>query len=129
VPYAFLPLAQLIAQADVVSLHAPLTPETRGMVDPCAMKRGAILINTARGELIDEATLVEALESGHLRGAGLDVFADEPLARSPLFALPNVVLSPHIAWLTPETLARSLAVAAENCRRLGAGEPLLHKVA
>jgi phosphoglycerate dehydrogenase-like enzyme len=94
------------------------------------MKAGAVLVNTARGELVDEARLVEALRSGHLRGAGLDVFAQEPVAPdNPLLALPNVVLAPHIAWLTPETLVRCLEVARENCRRLATGEALLHKVA
>jgi phosphoglycerate dehydrogenase-like enzyme len=107
----------------------PLTDETRGAVDPLAMKKGAVLVNTARGELVDAARLVEALASGHLRGAGLDVFDREPVAPGdPLLALPNVVLAPHIAWLTPETLVRSLSVAHENIRRLGAGEALLHRV-
>lgn len=129
VPYDFLPLEQLLAEADIISLHAPLTDETRHMIDPLAMKRSAVLINTARGELVDEARLVEALQSGHLRGAGLDVFAQEPLPKdSPLLNLPSAVLAPHIAWLTPETLVRSLSVAHENCRRLAAGEPLLHQV-
>lgn len=129
VPYEFWPLDRLLAQSDVVSLHMPLTEETRGRIDPLAMKRGAVLVNTARGELVDEARLVTALGSGHLRGAGLDVFAAEPVpAGSALLALPNVVLAPHIAWLTPETLVRSLEVARENCRRLAAGEPLLHQV-
>lgn len=129
VPYEFWPLERLLAQSDVVSLHMPLTEETRGCIDPLAMKRGAVLVNTARGELVDEARLVEALGSAHLRGAGLDVFAAEPVpAGNALLALPNVVLAPHIAWLTPETLVRSLEVARENCRRLAAGEPLLHQV-
>ena len=129
VPYEFWPLDRLVAEADVVSLHMPLTDETRGVIDPLAMKRGAVLVNTARGELVDQARLVEALTSGHLRGAGLDVFAEEPLPRgNPLLGLPNAVLAPHIAWLTPETLMRSLTVAHENCRRLAAGAPLLHQV-
>lgn len=131
--HGFRSLSALLAQADIVSLHAPLTAETRGLIDSAAlsrMKPGAILINTARGELIDEAALVGALSSGHLRGAGLDVFAVEPaLAGSALFDLPQVLMSPHVAWLTPETLARSLVVARENCRRLGAGESLMHRVA
>lgn len=129
VAYDHWPLDRVIAEADIVSLHIPLTDETRGRIDPFAMKKGAILVNTARGELVDQARLVEALTSGHLRGAGLDVFAEEPLPRgNPLLGLPNVVLAPHIAWLTPETLVRSLTVAHENCRRLAAGEPLLHQV-
>lgn len=129
VPYEFLPLDRLLAESDIVSLHIPLTDETRGAIDPFAMKKGAVLINTARGELVDQAKLVDALTSGYLRGAGLDVFAEEPLPRgNPLLGLPNAVLAPHIAWLTPETLVRSLRVAHENCRRLSAGEPLLHQV-
>lgn len=129
VPYDYWPLDRLIAESDVVSLHIPLTDETRRMIDPLAMKPGAVLINTARGGLADEARLAEALASGHLRGAGLDVFGEEPVPPDyPLLALPNVVLAPHIAWLTPETLVRSLSVAHENCRRLDAGEALLHQV-
>ena len=128
-PYEYLPLDRLLAQSDIVSLHIPLTEETRGVIDPLAMKPGAVLVNTARGELVDEARLVQALASAHLRGAGLDVFAAEPVpADNPLLGLPSVVLAPHIAWLTPETLVRSLEVAHENCRRLSAGEPLLHQV-
>ncbi|WP_338425046.1 NAD(P)-dependent oxidoreductase [Sphingopyxis kveilinensis] len=129
VPYHFLPLDQLLADSDIVSLHIPLTEETRASIDPFAMKKGAVLVNTARGELVNEARLVEALTSGYLRGAGLDVFAEEPLPRgNPLLSLPNAVLAPHIAWLTPETLVRSLTVAHENCRRLAAGDTLLHQV-
>lgn len=129
VPYEFWPLDRLIAEADIVSLHLPLTDETRGAIDPLAMKKDAVLVNTARGDLVDEGRLVDALSSGHLRGAGLDVFGEEPLPRgNPLLGLPNAVLAPHVAWLTPETLVRSLTVAHENCRRLAAGEPLLHRV-
>jgi phosphoglycerate dehydrogenase-like enzyme len=131
-PGEFVTLDALLAQADILSLHAPLTLETRGMIGAqaiAAMRPGAILINTARGELVDEAALAAALASGRLRGAGLDVFAQEPVdAKNPLLALPNVVLAPHMAWLTPETLDRSLAAAFENCRRLAAGAPLLNRV-
>ena len=127
--YEYRSFNELMAESDIVSLHMPLTGETRASVDPFAMKKGAVLVNTARGELVDQARLVEALTSGHLRGAGLDVFAEEPLPRgNPLLGLSNAVLAPHIAWLTPETLVRSLTVAQENCRRLVAGEPLLHQV-
>ena len=128
----FLPLEELLSVSDIVSLHAPLTDETAGMIDAAAlarMKSGAVLINTARGGLVDEAALVAALRSGHLRGAGLDVFAVEPAAAdNPLFALPQVVLAPHVSWLTPETLARSLVVARENVRRLESGEGLVNRV-
>ena len=126
-------LPELLAQADIVSLHLPLTAETEGIIDAAAiarMKRGALLINTARGGLVDEPALVAALRDGRLRGAGLDVYAEEPLrGDSPLMEMNNVVLLPHVAWLTPETLARSFAVAVENCRRLRDGEALLHRVA
>ena len=128
----FLPLPDLLPVADVLSLHLPLTPETTGMINApafAAMKRGSVLINTARGPLVDAAALLAALKSGHLRGAGLDVFSREPVGpHDPLFELPNVVVTPHLAWLTAETLQRSLTVIAENCRRLAAGEPLLHRV-
>jgi phosphoglycerate dehydrogenase-like enzyme len=125
-------LADLLAQSDVVSLHVPLTPETERMIDTAALARmrdGAVLVNTARGALVDEPALVAALRSGKLRAAALDVFAEEPLPpSSPLLALDNVVLAPHVAWLTPETFDRSLALAAENCRRLAAGDELLNRV-
>jgi phosphoglycerate dehydrogenase-like enzyme len=131
-PIRWLPLAELLPAADVLSLHLPLTAETTGLIDAAAlsaMRPGSVLINTARGPLVDEAALVRALMSGHLRGAGLDVFCREPIgADDPLLKLPNVVTTPHLAWLTAETLDRSLAVIAENCRRLAAGEPLLHRV-
>lgn len=129
VDYAYWPFERILAECDIVSLHIPLTEETRGIVDPLAMKPGAVLVNTARGELVDEARLARALSSWHLRGAGLDVFMNEPLSPSdPLLGLPNAVFAPHIAWLTPETLSRSMKVAHENCRRITAGEPLLHQV-
>lgn len=128
----FVPFDELLAQSDIVSLHIPSTPETRGLIGRAAigrMKPGAILINTARGDLVDETALAEALRSGHVTAAGLDVFAREPAdAGNPLFDLPNVVVMPHLAWLTPETLMRSLAIAIENCRRVMRGAPLLHRV-
>jgi phosphoglycerate dehydrogenase-like enzyme len=132
-PYEFLPFDALLENADVLSIHMPVEEATRGLVGREAlarMKPGAILINTARGELVDEAALAQALREGRLRGAGLDVFAAEPIAPDhPLLALPQVIVSPHAAWLTPETLWRSLQVAHENCRRLAAAESLLNRVA
>ena len=131
-PYARVPLDELLQRADILSLHVPLTDETRHLLNERALARmpkGAILINTARGELVDEAALLRALQRGQLRGAGLDVFQQEPVAAdNPLLALPQVVATPHVSWLTPETLHRSMEIAAENTRRLGCGEPLLHRV-
>ena len=131
-PIAFLPFRELLPVADLLSLHLPLTAETTGMIDAvafAAMKRGSVLINTARGPLVDEAALCNALTSGHLRGAGLDVFSCEPVGPDdPLLKLPNVVVTPHLAWLTAETLERSLGVVSENCRRLRTGDALLHRV-
>ncbi|HYL91288.1 MAG TPA: 2-hydroxyacid dehydrogenase [Burkholderiales bacterium] len=122
--------ATVLGASDIVSLHLPLTARTERLVDPRRMKRGAILINTARGGLVDEPALLEALRSGHLAAAGLDVFTEEPLpAGHPLLALPNVICAPHLAWLTQQTLDRSIGVAMENVRRLATGEPLLHRVA
>ncbi len=129
---AYRRLHDLLAQSDIVSLHIPQTDETAGMMSAAAfagMKPGAILINTARGGLVDEGALLAALQSGRLAGAGLDVFATEPAAAdNPLFARPDVVVAPHVAWLTAGTFDRSLAIAAENCRRLLAGLTLLHRV-
>jgi len=131
-PIRFLPLVELLPVVDVLSLHLPLTSETTGMIDAAAfaaMKRGSVLINTARGPLVDEAALFEALTSGKLRGAGLDVFGREPVSKEdPLLKLQNVVVTPHLAWLTTETLERSLSIITENCRRLRTGEQLLHRV-
>jgi phosphoglycerate dehydrogenase-like enzyme len=128
----YLPLDDLLACSDLVSLHVPLTEETRNLLDArriAAMRPGAILINTARGGLVDAPALQAALESGHLAGAGLDVFAEEPPAPDdPLLASERVVLAPHVAWLTRETLERSLRIAVENCMRLERGETLLHRV-
>jgi phosphoglycerate dehydrogenase-like enzyme len=132
-PGEFRTLDALLAESDVVSLHVPLTAETSRMINAAAlarMKPGAVLVNTARGGLVDQPALVAALRDGRLAAAGLDVFAEEPLdPADPLLALPNVVLTPHIAWLTTGTFERSFALAAENVRRLTAGEALLHRVA
>lgn len=129
---AWRPLDALLEESDIVSLHVPLTPETDRMIDAARLartKRGAVLVNTARGGLVDRDALCAALKSGRLAAAGLDVFAEEPAPRDdPLFALDNVLVTPHVAWQTRETLERSLAVAVGNCRRLAAGEALLHRV-
>jgi len=123
-------LNDLLSQSDIVSLHLPLVPDTQRLIDPRRLKRGAILINTARGGLVQEEFLSGCLDSGHLAAAGLDVFAIEPPDRgNPLLALPSVVCTPHVAWLTQETLARSIEIARENVRRLKSGADLLHRVA
>jgi phosphoglycerate dehydrogenase-like enzyme len=126
-------LDDLLEASDVVSLHLPLTPETEGLIDQRAlarMKPAAVLINTARGGLVEETALVEALTSGRLLAAGLDVLAEEPPPPDhPLLSLDNVVLTPHVAWLTQETLSRSFDVALENIRRLRDGRDLLFRVA
>lgn len=107
-----------LGQADVVTLHCPLRPETHHLMNRAAfaaLKPGAILVNTARGPIVEQAALVEALRSGRLQGAGLDVLEVEPSdAANPLFALPNVVISPHNAASTEEGLARMARIAAQN---------------
>ena len=131
-PGAFRALPDLLAESDIVSLHLPLTAGTTRLIDAAAlarMKPGAVLVNTARGGLVDQAALVAALADGHLAAAGLDVFADEPLPPDePLLRLDNVVLAPHVGWLTGGTFDRSFALAAENCRRLRDGRNLLNRV-
>lgn len=122
----------LLHEADIISLHVPLTPDTRGLIGRRQLERmqkGVILVNTARGELIDERALCEFLRSRHVRCAALDVLDREPtLSGSPLLALPNVIVTPHIAWLTRETIERSLVVAIENCRLLRDGLPIVNQV-
>ncbi len=115
----------LLATSDVLSLHAPLSPETRHLLDGPAMrrmKRGSYLINTARGPLVDEAALVEVLREKHLAGAGLDVHEHEPRVTPGLLDLPNVVLLPHIGSATPQTRIRMATLAARNARAVLLGE-------
>jgi D-3-phosphoglycerate dehydrogenase len=118
----FVSVERLLAESDVVSLHLLLTDETRGFLSPeriAAMRPGAILVNTARGALVDEAAMIEALASGRLRHAGLDVYDVEPLpAGHPLTALPNLTLSAHSAFRTPEANRNLIVAAREHCRRI-----------
>lgn len=114
-------------QADAISLHVPLMPETRHLIDAAmiaAMKPTAILVNTARGGLIDEDALAEAMAGGHLLGAGLDVFEQEPVDPAhPLLALPNVVATDHTAWYSEQAVADLQRKAAEEIARVFSGEP------
>jgi phosphoglycerate dehydrogenase-like enzyme len=126
------PLAALLAESDIVSLHLPLTEQTTGLLDTAAlsrMKTDAVLVNTSRGAIVDEAALVEALRTGGLAAAGLDVFATEPVAAdNPLLRLDNVVLTPHVTWYTADTMRRYLQHAVDNCRRLRDGGALANVV-
>lgn len=128
----WLPLDDLLAMSDVVSLHVPLTPETELLLDAdriARMRPGAVLVNTARGGLVDLDALHAALDAGTLSGAGLDVFPDEPWdARHPISEHPRVVVTPHVAWLTWETLERSLDLAVANVLAIRDGQPLAHVV-
>jgi D-3-phosphoglycerate dehydrogenase / 2-oxoglutarate reductase len=121
----FVGIDSLLAQSDVVSLHLLLNDETRGFVSReriAAMKPGVILVNTARGAIVDEAAMMEALKSGHIRHAGLDVFNIEPLpADHPLTGLANVTLSAHSAFRTPEASENLIHAAWEHCRRIARG--------
>lgn len=123
----FTSLETLLAESDVVSLHLLLTDETRGFLSReriAAMKPGAILINTARGALVDEAAMIAALASGHLAHAGLDVFVTEPLpAGHPLTELDNVTLSAHSAFRTPEASDNLITAALVHCRRICSAGP------
>lgn len=125
-------LPELLAHSDIVSLHLPLTPDTERLIDAAAldaMKPTALLVNTSRGGVVDEAALTAALRGGRLAGAGLDVFTEEPVdPANPLLALDNVVLSPHVVWYTQDTMRRYLAEAIENCRRIRDGEELRNVV-
>jgi len=128
-----MPLDRLLAAADVVSLHTPLTAETRGLIgarELGQMKPDAILINTSRGGVVDEQALVAALATGRLRGAGLDVFAEEPLdPGSPLLGLDNVVLTPHIATATRQAMIIKARAQFANVLRVLRGEPPLNRIA
>lgn len=120
------PLRQLFAEADVITLHVPSTPETRGMVDAALLsgvKPGAVLINAARGDLIDEAALLQALDGGRLRAAALDVFEPEPLPQDhPFHAQPNLFLTPHIAGGSEESGRRMSMEAVEETLRILRGQ-------
>ena len=123
---------RLLAASDVVTIHAPLTPQTRGRFgahELARMKRGAILVNTARGPILDEAALAAALVSGHLGGAGLDVYEKEPAVHPALPTLANVVLLPHLGSATRETRLAMARTACEEVVRVLGGHPPQYRVA
>jgi glyoxylate reductase len=122
---------EFLSKVNVLSVHAPLTDATRGRfgaAELALLPRGAILINTARGPLVDESALVDALSSRHLFGAGLDVYEREPLIHPGLLALPNVVLLPHLGSATTETRLAMARLACEEIARFARGEPPRHPV-
>jgi len=125
-----IPLPVLLPQVDVLSLHCPLTPETRGLIgawELALMRRDAVLINTARGGLVDEAVLADALRKGALGGAGIDVLSLEPPTDgNPLLApdIPNLIITPHSAWGSRESRQRLLEQLAENVRAYQLGQPV-----
>ena len=123
---------RLLVASDVVTIHAPLTPQTRGRFgahELARMKRGAILVNTARGPILDEAALAAALVSGHLGGAGLDVYEKEPAVHPALPTLANVVLLPHLGSATRETRLAMARTACEEVVRVLGGHPPQYRVA
>src|SRR2546430_1092473 len=116
---------ELFRDADVLSIHAALTPETRGLVGAsefAKMRRNAILVNCARGEIIEEAALADALRAGTISGAAIDVFAKEPPAGSPLLTAPNIVFSPHLGASTVEGQARAGAIVADQVLKVLEGK-------
>lgn len=124
----YVSLEGLLNNSDVVSLHCPLTKDTEKMMNKdtlAMMKNGAILINTSRGQLVDEAALTEALNSGHLRAAGLDVVSQEPiLPDNPLLKAKNCILTPHMAWCATEARQRLMDVCVDNLKAYMAGSPI-----
>ena len=121
-------LDTLLRESDIVSLHCPLNDETRGLINAAAiekMKDGAVLINTSRGAVVDEAAVSAALDSGKLYGMGTDVFATEPCGKDNLLARhPRCIATPHVAWSPNETRDRVIAMAGENLAAFLAGKPI-----
>lgn len=124
----FVSLEELLRRSDAVSLHCPLFPENTGMINSerlALMKNGAFLLNTARGPLIDETAVAQALKSGRLGGAALDVVSVEPIREdNPLLGAPNCLITPHIAWAAKESRARLMDIATENLRAFLDGRPV-----
>jgi glyoxylate reductase len=128
---ARVPLDELLARSDFVSLHVPLTPATENLLSReriFAMKRGAVLVNTARGSVLDDAALADALREGHLAAAGLDVFRDEPRVPDAFRGLSNVVLTPHLGSGSRETRAAMARMVLEEIERVARGEAPRYRV-
>jgi len=124
----FVSFEQLLDQSDVLSIHVPLLKTTHHLIGPASiqrMKPGVVVVNTARGAIIDEAALAEALETGHIAAVGLDVYEEEPKVHPKLVANPKALLVPHLGTHTTETLAKMESLAMENARRGVLGETLL----
>ncbi len=126
-PFAFVDLPELFRQADVITLHCPLTPENSGIINAATlrtMKKTALLINTARGPLVNETDLRDALEQGYIAGAGLDVVSQEPMPdANPLRLAPNCIITPHVAWSSVEARARLMQGVYDNIKNLLDGRP------
>lgn len=126
-PYRFVDMDTLLRESDIVTLHCPLTPQSEKLMNAdsfAKMKQGAVLINTSRGPVVDEQALRDALDSGKLAGAGLDVLCREPMAADcPLYGAPNCIITPHIAWAAYETRQRLLKIAEENLAAYINGAP------
>jgi D-3-phosphoglycerate dehydrogenase len=126
------PIDQLISNADFISLHVPVLPETLGMVNDefiQSMKKDSFLINTSRGELVDENALLKGLKSGHIRGAGLDTFTQEPPdVRNPLLSMPQVICTPHLGAQTDGATNNMGRMALDECLRVLRGEKPLYQV-
>jgi len=124
-------LGHLLAESDILSLHLPATPETKGIINRetlARMRAGSILVNTSRGDMIREQALAEALETGHLGAAGLDVYTDEPAIHPRLLAAPRTVLLPHLGSATATTRRKMAAIALANVQAVLSGQPPLTPV-
>lgn len=126
-PFSFVDMPTLFAKSDVISLHCPLTENNKGMINAeslMTMKHGTILLNTARGPLLDEAAVAAALHSGHLSGFGADVLSQEPPhADNPLLHAPHALITPHISWATLQARTRITQLTAQNIRAWQTGSP------
>ncbi len=130
--YRLVSFAEILTNSDFLTLHCPLTPQTKNLIDASAlasMKKTAYLINTSRGGVIEEQALADALRSGQIAGAGIDVLASEPMKKDhPYFTAPNCILTPHVAWASAEARQRLLEIVYQNLEAFLKGNPI-HNVA